>query len=56
MDYLPNRLVGECNLPPGAFFYVYDYWAYDEGDDAFKSLSDGSVMPEKLVILMFNEF
>ena len=56
MDYLPNRLVGECNLPPGAFFYIYDYWAYDEGDETFKSLSDGSVMPEKLLILIFNEF
>ena len=48
MDYLPNRLTGESKLPPGAFFFVYDYWAYDEGEDKFRSLSDGSVMPEPL--------
>ena len=56
MDYLPNRLTGECKLPPGAFFFIYDYWEYDEGDETFKSLSDGKVMPEKLLLIMFQEF
>ena len=48
MDYLPNRLVGEGKLPPGAFFFVYDFWAYDEGTDTVRSLSDGNEMPEEL--------
>jgi len=46
---LPNRLTGKSSFPEGAFFYLYDYWMYDEGSDTFKSLSDGSVMPDELL-------
>lgn len=46
---LPNRLIGQSLLPKAAFFFVYDYWLYDEGAETFKSLSDGSVMPDELL-------
>lgn len=46
---LPNRLIGKSALPPGAFFFVYDYWMYDDGTDSFRSLSDGEQMPEELL-------
>ena len=48
MEHFPNRLTGSSKLPPGTFFFVYDYWTYDEGEDAFKSFTDGSVMPDEL--------
>lgn len=50
MEHLPNRLTGRSKLPPGAFFFVYDYWAYDEGEETFRSLSDNTVMPDELLV------
>ena len=47
---LPNRLTGKSPFPEGAFFYLYDYWIYDEVEETFKSLSDGSVMPDELLV------
>ena len=49
MEHFPNRLTGPTKLPPGTFFFIYDYWAYDEGEDKFKSLYDGTVMPDELL-------
>ena len=47
---LRNRLTGKSPFPEGAFFFIYDYWMYDEGAETFKSLSDGSVMPDDLLV------
>ena len=49
MEYLSNRLVGESKFPPDAFFFVYDYWSYDEGSDALRSVTTGEIMPEPLM-------
>ena len=49
MNYLSNRLVGESKYPEGAFFFVYDYWFYDEGSDALRSVTTGELMPEPLM-------
>ena len=55
MEHFPNRLTGQSKLPPGAFFFIYDYWAYDESEDTFKSLADGSVMPDELLTRLIED-
>ena len=45
MDPLPNRLTGKRVLPPGAFFFEYDYWV--EVDGEIKSVTDDSPMPPR---------
>lgn len=47
MDF-KNRLTGKSSHSEDTFFFVYDYWTYDEGSNSFRSVTDGSEMPEKL--------
>jgi len=52
---LPNRLTGKSSFPEGAFFYLYDYWIYDEVAETYKSLSNGSIMPDELLVRLVED-